>query len=113
MKLSKTVVVRLLVCLAILIAAGVPTYLWQRAVHNAKQQVLDTSFLATFGGLGTNLTILSREELRVVPVVKFQIKGNDGRDYIVLAGEFGSDWGILKTWDITPPAITPAPSPTP
>ncbi len=52
----------------------------------------------------------------MIPVALFKATV-EGKEYTVLAGEFGAAWVILNKWEIssvvTSPAPPPAPSPTP
>lgn len=89
-----------------LVVISVPTYLYLREKENSKQQALNASFLAAFG---SSITVIKYEELKSVPVVVFQTKGDDGKEYTVLAGEFGSAWVILNKWEIKTIAPTPKP----
>lgn len=111
MKLSKITKMRLLgalVAVLILSAVGTPTYLYLKERENVKQQALNASFQATFG----NVTILGFEELTKIPVAVFRTKTADGKEYTVLAGEFGSSWVILTQKETTQVIYSPAVIPT-
>jgi len=104
MKLGKTVKLILLGLCAVFVLAGIaiPTYLYVKEKENSRRQALSASFQTAFGN---NIAVINYEELTTVPVVLFKAKGEDGKDYIVLAGEFGSAWVVLNKREITQPAV--------